>query len=337
MTPTRLDVAKLAGVSPATVSNVMNNVQKVREETVERVHAAMAQLNYQPNMVARSLITRKTMQLGIVLEDIRNPFYGEIVESFESAASAKGYFVNICIGTQNLDHYLDNFITRRLDGVFVAALPHMLDMSKLDQLLENDIQVLVSGNTDVDYRRFSSIEHDYRTAMQMAVAHLLELGHREIVYLSGLSHDMRYDLRCGAYEQQMLEHGLNAVIFDGEPPYPTDVRAGYRQACRLLESGTPVTAVICGNDLMAIGAIRAFFERGLRVPEDISVVGFDGIELGRYQSPSLTTLAVEVNAFGEKAFDLLYAAMTKQTTGFYSNKLKLIRGESTGKPAGKTE
>ena len=106
MKPTRLDVAKLAGVSPATVSNVMNNAQKVRGETVERVQAAMAQLNYQPNMVARSLTTRKTMQIGLVLENIRNPYYGEIVEHFEAAASARGYFVNICIGTQNIDHYL---------------------------------------------------------------------------------------------------------------------------------------------------------------------------------------------------------------------------------------
>ena len=329
MKPTRLDVAKLAGVSPATVSNVMNNAQKVRGETVERVQAAMAQLNYQPNMVARSLTTRKTMQIGLVLENIRNPYYGEIVEHFEAAASARGYFVNICIGTQNIDHYLDNFVTRRLDGVFVAALPHMFDMSKLDQLLENDIRVLVSGNTDVDYRRFSSIESDYAAAMRMAVKHLAGLGHSEIVYLSGLSHEMRYDLRCDAYQKQMTELGLCPVLIDGDPPYQTDVRAGYRQASRLLSSQTPFTAVICGNDLMAIGAMRAFFERGLRVPEDISVVGFDGIDLGRFQTPSLTTLAVDARDFGEKAFELLYASMTQETTSFYSSKLKLIHGEST--------
>ena len=282
MKPTRLDVAKLAGVSPATVSNVMNNAQKVRGETVERVQAAMAQLNYQPNMVARSLTTRKTMQIGLVLENIRNPYYGEIVEHFEAAASARGY-----------------------------------------------IRVLVSGNTDVDYRRFSSIESDYAAAMRMAVKHLAGLGHSEIVYLSGLSHEMRYDLRCDAYQKQMTELGLSPVLIDGDPPYQTDVRAGYRQASRLLSSQTPFTAVICGNDLMAIGAMRAFFERGLRVPEDISVVGFDGIDLGRFQTPSLTTLAVDARDFGEKAFELLYASMTQETTSFYSSKLKLIQGEST--------
>ena len=310
----------------------MNNAQKVREETVERVQAAMAQLNYQPNMVARSLTTRKTMQIGIVLEDIRNPYYGEIVEYFQAAASAKGYFVNICTGTKDLDHYLDNFIIRRLDGVFVAVLPHMFDISKLDHLLENDIKVLVSGNTDVDYRRFSSIENDYQSAMQQAVRHLADLGHREIIYLSGLSHEMRYDLRCGAYQQQMEQLGLTPCIIDGDPPYQTNVRSGYRQACRLLESGMPFSAVLCGNDLMAIGAMRTFFEHGLHVPDDVSVVGFDGIDLGRYQMPSLTTFAVEAKVFGEKAFDLLYRAMTQETTGFYSNKLKLIPGESTAAP-----
>ena len=128
---------------------------------------------------------------------------------------------------------------------------------------------------------------------------------------------MRYDLRCDAYQKQMTELGLSPVLIDGDPPYQTDVRAGYRQASRLLSSQTPFTAVICGNDLMAIGAMRAFFERGLRVPEDISVVGFDGIDLGRFQTPSLTT------------FELLYASMTQETTSFYSSKLKLIQGEST--------
>ena len=205
----------------------------------------------------------------------------------------------------------------------------MFDMSKLDQLLENDIRVLVSGNTDVDYRRFSSIESDYAAAMRMAVKHLAGLGHSEVVYLSGLSHEMRYDLRCDAYQKQMTELGLSPVLIDGDPPYQTDVRAGYRQASRLLSSQTPFTAVICGNDLMAIGAMRAFFERGLRVPEDISVVGFDGIDLGRFQTPSLTTLAVDARDFGEKAFELLYASMTQETTSFYSSKLKLIQGEST--------
>lgn len=329
MKPTRLDVARLAGVSPATVSNVMNNVDKVREETVARVHAAMEQLNYQPNMVARSLTTRKTMQLGIVLENIQNPYYGAIVEHFEAAASAKGYFVNICNGTQNIDHYLDNFITRRLDGIFVAVLPHLFDMSKLDQLLANDVKVLVSGNTDVDYRRFCSIENDYASAMQQAVLHLTELGHREIVYLSGLSREMRYDPRCGAYQQQMDALSLEPVIMDGVPPFRTDVHAGYHQARRLLDTHIPFTAVICGNDLMAIGAMRAFYERGLHIPEDVSVMGFDGIDLSRYQMSSLTTMAVEAKTFGEKAFDLLYASMVYETTGFYSHKLKLIQGEST--------
>ena len=309
MKPTRQDVAKLAGVSPATVSNVMNNAQKVRSETVERVQAAMAQLNYQPNMVARSLTTRKTMQIGFVLENIRNPYYGEIVEHFEAAASAKGYFVNICTGTQNIDHYLDNFVTRRLDGVFVGALPHMFDMSKLDQLLENDIRVLVSGNTDVDYRRFSSIESDYAAAMREAVRHLAGLGHSEIVYLSGLSHDMRYDLRCDAYQKQMNALGLCPALIDGDPPYQTDVRAGYRQAVRLLDSGTPFTAVICGNDLMAIGAMRAFFERGLRVPEDISVVGYDGLAIGGYYCPKLTTITQSLDRLAQRSFEILMACV----------------------------
>ena len=330
MKPTRTDVAKLAGVSTATVSNVMNNSHKVKEETVARVLYAMERLNYQPNMVARSLSTRKTMQIGIVLEDVQNPYYGKIVKYFEAAANQRGYFVNICIGSDNLDHYFDNFIARGLDGAFVAALPSTFDAGKLDHLLKNDIKLVVSGNVDVDTTRIASIENHYTDAMRRAIDYLMGLGHRSIAYLSGLGMDLRYDLRCMTYLRHMQEVELPSILVDGEAPYHTDVRAGYRQAQRLLESKRRFTAVICGNDLMAIGAMRAFREQGLRIPEDVSVMGFDGITLGRYLSPSLTTMAVDAKAFGEKAFELLYTSMTQNKVGVHQSELTLWENESTG-------
>ena len=182
MKATRTDVAKLAGVSTATVSNVLNDPDKVKDETIERVTAAIRQLNYRPNMIARSLSTRRTMQIGIVLEDIRNPYYGEIVEHFEDAAREKGYFVNICTGIKNLDHYFDNFITRGLDGAFVAALPYKFDMDRLYNLVEHDIRVTISGNTNAELRRVSMIENDYITAMREAMRYLADLGHKNIAY-----------------------------------------------------------------------------------------------------------------------------------------------------------
>ena len=128
----------------------------------------------------------------------------------------------------------------------------------------------------------------------------------------------------------MQEVELPSILVDGEAPYHTDVRAGYRQAQRLLESKRRFTAVICGNDLMAIGAMRAFREQGRRIPEDVSVMGFDGITLGSYLSPSLTTMAVDAKAFGEKAFELLYTSMTQDKVEVYQSELTLWENESTG-------
>lgn len=336
MRATRADVAKLAGVSTATVSNVLNRAHMVKPETVERVMQAVAALNYRPDMVARSLITGQTRQIGIVLEDIRNPHYGEIVEHFETAAEKHGYFVNICTGITKLDNYFDNFITRGLDGAFVAALPYKFDMSKLYDLIENGIKVVVSGNVNADFRRVSFIENDYVKGMRKAVSHLVELGHEHIAYLSGLGRALTYDERCKGYLESVAEYRLpcgEALLLDGKYPFYTNTREGYQLARRLVESGKPFTAAICGNDLMAIGAMKAFLDSGLRVPEDVSVIGFDGIDIGRYWSVPLTTLAVDERAFGETAFDLLYSNMSKGTTGFYLNELTFVEGKSTARRA----
>ena len=334
MKVTRTDVAKLAGVSTATVSNVLSNNQKVKHETTEKVMEAVKQLDYRPDMIARSLSTRKTMQIGILLEDMRNPLYGEIVESFEAAAKGKGYFVNICTGTKDVDTYFDNFIDRGLDGAFVAALPYKFRIEKLYSLLEHDIKLIVSGNINADYRLVSSIENDYLLAMQQAIDYLLDLGHENIAYLSGLGKELSYDERCSTYLKYMEKLNLQCasnLLVSGQFPYHTDTGTGYREAQRLLESGKKFTAVICGNDLMAVGAIRAFSERGLSVPRDISVMGFDGIDLGHYISPTLTTMAMNPKTFGQKAFELLHSNMANDTTGFFRNVLTFVEGESTAK------
>ena len=335
MKATRLDVARLAGVSTATVSNVLNASGKVKGATLERVRRAMERLNYRPNMVARSLSTRRTMQIGIVLEDLQNPFYGSVVKHFELAANRAGYFVAICTSSEYLDHYFDNFVARGLDGVFVAALPYLFDVGKFDELLRNEIHLVVSGNTELSLPGVASIENDYDQAMREAIQYLHGLGHRDIAYLTGLGQEMHFDRRCFSYLKYMQEAALPIHILAGKPPYHVDVQAGYQQARRLLKEGRAFSAVICNNDLMAIGAIRAFHEHGLSVPGDVSVMGFDGIELGRYLHPALTTMVVDAKAFGSKAFNLLYNSMTAGIEEAYSSHLSLREGESTG-PLAKT-
>ena len=335
MKVTRADVARLAGVSTATVSYVLNGSRSMSEKTRKLALDAVEQLNYKPDMIARSMTKNETRQLSFMVNDATNPFYGEIIVGFENAAMECGYFVNICTGNKNINDYFDNYIARRVDGVFIAAIPYKFDMAKLYSLTDNGIRVVVSGNTDVDLKRVSSIESDYVTAMDKAVSYLYGLGHREIAYLSGLSRKFQFDHRIDGYlaaiERYRLPCGSD-LLFDGKPPYHTEIAEGYALAQELLKSERRFTAVICLNDLMAMGAISAFQEAGLRVPEDVSVMGFDDILFSQAWRPSITTMAVSKAEFGKKAFELLYTNIQQGTTGYYLNQLELIQRASTASP-----
>lgn len=332
MRVTRSDVAKLAGVSTATVSYVLNGSRHMSDKTSKLVLDAVRQLNYKPDMIARSMTKNETMQLSFMVDNAANPFYGEIINGFENAAMEHGYFVNLCTGNKNLNDYFDNYIARRVDGVFIAAIPYKFDMEKLYSLTENGIRVVVSGNTDVDLRRVSSIENDYVAAMDSAVAYLHGLGHREIAYLNGLSRSFQFDHRVDGYLSAVKRYDLpcgTELLFDNKPPYHTEISEGYALAKELLHSGKHFTAVICTNDLMAMGAISAFKEAGLRVPEDVSVMGFDDILFSQAWRPGITTMGGAKSDFGRRAFELLYTNIQQGTTGYYLNQLELVRRGST--------
>ena len=333
MKVTRADVAKLAGVSAATVSYVLNGSRNMSDKTRKLVMDAVEQLNYKPDMIARSMTKNETMQLSLMINDITNPFYSEIAVGFETAAIEKGYFVNICTGYKDINNYFDNYIARRIDGVFVVAVPHKFDLNKLYNLAENGIKVVVSGNTEVDLKRVSSIENDYMTGMRRAVEHLSRLGHKRIAYLSGLSRKHKFDRKIEGYLEAMEQQGLDCgeeLLLEGKAPYSTKIEDGYAMASELVASGKEFSAVICTNDLMAIGAISAFEDAGLRVPQDVSVMGFDDILFARAWRPAITTAAVSKYEFGRKAFELLYTNIKKGNTGYCLRQLELKVRASTG-------
>jgi DNA-binding LacI/PurR family transcriptional regulator len=329
---TRKDVAIRAGVSTATVSYVLNHPDKVSKETYQKVMDTIRVLDYKPDLIARSMITNHTMQLGVVLEDISNPFSGGIVAGFESAANEKGFFINVCSSFDRIDAYFTNFIARRLDGVFVTALPYKFDIRQMYKLVQNGVKVINSGNVTIDQKIVSSVENDYIDAMDQAVNYLQGLGHENIAYISGLERKQTYDLRCEGYLEAVEKRHFScgdSLLVEGKPPYLTGLREGYKGAKQLLKRGKNFHAVICTNDLMAIGAIKAFMDSGYRIPDDISVMGFDGVEIGEYVVPGLTTMALDQKAFGKKAFDMLYADITDGIVGYYKNKLRLVKRGST--------
>lgn len=334
MKVTRADVAKLAGVSTATVSYVLNNSRNMSEKTRKLVLDAVEELNYKPDMIARSMKTNETMQLSVMVNDISNPFFGEIIIGFETAAIEKGYFVNVCTGYKNIDNYLDNYITRRIDGVYVVTVPNKFDFKKLYDLTDQGIKVVVSGNTESDLKKVSAIENDYITAMRSAVKYLKDMGHERIAYISGLSRKHLFDSRINGYLTALKEQGSSygdELLIEGTAPYTTGMEEGYELAERLLESKKEFSAVICTNDLMAMGAITAFSDAGLRVPEDISVMGFDDIIFSKTWRPALTTMSTNKHELGRKAFELLYNNMKAGNTGYYQVQMELKERQSVKK------
>lgn len=328
---TRADVARLAEVSVATVSYVLNNSVRLPEATRRRVFEAAEKLNYRPNHVARSLATRRTMQLAIVLNNISNPIYADLIRGFEREAIAQGYFVTICTGSHNVDDYFDNFAARGMDGLFVEVLPGRYHRERLRAVLHAGIPVVVFGDAGIGGNLVSVIENDYAAAMRQAVGHLVALGHSRICYVSGLAVSHRQDGRIRHFRAAVhAELGeADAMVVAPSASTPTNVSDGENLTAVALERHPDTTAIICTNDLMAMGAIRAARTAGRRVPEDLSIVGIDNAWVSEFSSPPLTTLAADYTSTGAEAFALLHADIVRGERLHRVRPLELLVREST--------
>lgn len=296
---TRKDVARLAGVSEATVSHVINNTKYVSPDLEKKVREAIITLGYRPNIIARSLVTRTTNHVAILVSDIRNTYYAEIMEGMQEIAAREGYLVSLIrYGHGDSDEDLNDLAYRYIDGLFIATS---------------------RGNTEAIVHKFkefgiavvNDIIVDYDSAIDTMMNYLVELGHRRIAFISrsGLTDEPGHD-RYNCYVRALRKYGLaydESLVVKGTPPYPTTIDSGYEAMKRLLAAESTVTAVFAINDLMAIGAMRAIRDAGLRVPDDISVVGCDDIFLADSVEPPLTTLLVPKIEMGRMAmYQLLH-------------------------------
>lgn len=308
---TRKEVAKLAGVSTATVSYVINGSNRVSEETRNRVKQIIREYNYRPDLVARAMATRSTMQIALLINDISNNFFSEIVTEFERAAAKEGYSVNICTSDTNISSYIDGFVARRMDGVFCMLSPTRVDPERLYALGQENIPVLISGNPAADRGKVALIEPDYMQGMELALGCLKNYGHRRIAFLGAFPEDFTGDIRLEAFKThyKILFPNEEPTVVTGDHPYHSTIESGYALAKRLLKSGSEFTAVLTTNDSMAIGCIEALREAGLRVPEDVSVMGFDNITIGRHVAVPLTTVGFDKKHFAGVAFEMLHTAM----------------------------
>ncbi len=304
---TRRDVAQRAGVSEATVSFVMSGKRFVSDDLKERVMKAIDELGYYPDMIARAMIEKKSNSIAVLTNDLENPLQMKIIKSIEESAMSKGYFVNICGGTMKLDRYVNNLISRHIDGVFLAGDPYAITGSHMNQLLESNISVALGTVSEDMDPRMCGVAIDFKEGMRLIIDYLSKLGHKRIAYLSAFDKNSIGDVRLPSFYRCMKEYfgDESPLVKMGKPPYDSTVTEGYHLTLSLLEDTKDFTCLICTNDMMAFGAISALQQEGIRVPADVSVVGIDDILFSKDFYPALTTLSHQTEEFGAKVVEIL--------------------------------
>jgi DNA-binding LacI/PurR family transcriptional regulator len=298
------DVAREAGVSIATVSRVVNNNDyPVRPETRERVLDAVRRLGFRPNDLARGLLQKRTRTVGLIVPDLANPYYPEIARGVEDAASAELYAVVFCNTDRRADkseHYVDTLLQKRVDGIIIAG--GGTDFTHASTAFaEFGAPVVFIGRHRAGGH---SVQIDNVAAARGATAHLAALGHREIAFVTGPLTLTSVQDRLAGYRAGLEAAGLgwdDRLVREGD----FGERSGYEAARAALAAHPRPTAIFAANDLMAIGAMAAARDAGLAVPEDVSIVGFDGIELGSFVRPALTTVAIPTYEMGAAAMRML--------------------------------
>ncbi|XID91848.1 LacI family DNA-binding transcriptional regulator [Paenibacillaceae bacterium WGS1546] len=298
------DVAKAAGVSVATVSKVLNGYTTVNKKTKEKVLRYVKEMQFRPNSAARSLVGRRSMTIGIFLTTgLAHPFFVQILSGMEEGLKAKGYdLIYLAQLSWNKDYsFVRHCQSRNVEGVVVFGFEH--EDLDFEELIESGIPT-VFIDLDVREGRAGYISSDNREAVRGAVRYLFELNHRKIAYLSGNKESYVDSHRLDGYRAGLEESGIahrEEYVSEGDFTRET----GYFAMRRLLALPEPPTAVVCSSDMSAFGAIDAIRDAGLSVPEDVSVIGFDDIEMARHMKPALTTVRQDMKTIGRRSIELL--------------------------------
>ncbi|QDD88356.1 LacI family DNA-binding transcriptional regulator [Pseudomonas oryzihabitans] len=298
------DVAARAGISYTTVSHVVNNTRPVSPGVREKVEAAIAELGYVPSGVARSLRSQATGTFGVLVPNAVNPYFAELARGIEDHCERQGYSVILCNSDDDAEkqlRYLRVLRERRIDGLVVATVD---GDPRFAEALAGLRIPLVLVDRPLEGVQAGHIRIDHQHGGLLATRHLLELGHRRIACIGGPADSPVARERVTGYQQALAE----ADVAAGPVRHcPFTAAAGHTAARELLAQPDRPTAIFAGNDTIALGVLRAAAEAGLTVPGQLSVVGFDDIELSRYLYPALTTIGQSIRDLGERAAQLLLA------------------------------
>ena len=323
------DVAKKANVSVATASRVVNGLDTVNANTRRRVLAVLEELNYTPNLQARSLVSGQSKTIGIIVSNLENPFFVEIFHRLETEAHDQGYEVllaNTNYQSEHLARAIRMMTGRQVAGIAVAV----------SEILPNSIRDVFRTNTpvvcfgsDIDPQHIARIHFDTRKGIFKLVEHLYALGHRRMAYfgrqLSLATTQEREDAFVECARTLEIDY-LQLKLTENDGP-----RAGRDAVRELVRRNFDATAILCLNDITALGVLRELRTRNIRVPEDVSVTGFDNISLSEFACPSLTTVQIPCNSVGRIMFKMLTSLWSgEQNPTEYLIDTEIVIRESTG-------
>lgn len=328
------EVAERAGVSPATVSRVTNGRSTVARHLARRVWKAIEELGYTPNPQARALVSGRSRVLGLLVSEITNPFFPELMQSFEDVAGENDF--EVMVGSTNYNRerakiFIRRLVQRRVEGV--AVMTFRAESHFLDELIEEGIP-LVTIDVSANAARSLILEVDYAQGIDETIQHLALLGHRRIGFASGPMPHLTNVRRRDAFLHATKKIGLageRAPLFIGDHTF----EGGTQAALHFLSLEPRPTAVVCSNDMMAVGVLRVLAERGIKVPRDISVVGFDDIHLAEFVNPPLTTVRMSRQDLARAAFKGLETLWAEESAGARSPiriDTRLVVRQSTDAP-----
>ena len=294
------EVSELAGVSLATVSRVINKSGKVKAQTREKVEAAMKTLGYRPNMIAQSLATRRSNSVGVLIPELHGPFFGVVLSGIEDELRAEGKHVIITAGHSDEAVEKDSieFLSSRNCDALILHV-YAVSNEYIEQLRESDIPVVVIGRC-IPGMENNCISIDDEYGGYVATKTLLELGHRQLASITGPLWKNDGKQRLAGYRRALDEYGLDfnrELLAEGN----YEEASGRQGMRRLLQQEIPFTGLVCANDEMAAGAIKVAQQRGMTIPDDLSIIGFDNVFFTTYMNPTLSTVHYPIDVMGRMA------------------------------------
>ncbi|HEX6386666.1 MAG TPA: LacI family DNA-binding transcriptional regulator [Anaerolineae bacterium] len=323
------DVAQAAGVSRQTVSRAINDKEEISQATKDRVLQAVQEMGYRPSRLAQGMVTQRTRTVGLVLADITNPFFPEVTRGVQDKAQHNDYNVFLCNTDAKAEaemQVLRSLAAQHVDGIILFS--HQASDEDLRSFADT-YRPLVLINRVFEHPHVNILMVDNYRGGQLAAEYFIENGHTRIGVLTNAVTSLSQVRRLQGFKQEMKDHGL-LLANDRIVAAPANLEGGYQAAQQLLSRHPDTTAIFTYNDLMALGAIRASSERGLRIPTDIAIIGFDDIRFAAMATPSLSSVYVDKYAIGQKAMSRLLAMINSPDNIFppIEMSVKLIIRES---------